>query len=55
MGFFMAAQGWGGGQKGPLPKICQTHPTKMNFGKVISYLKKTQEIYKKRDTPFEFC
>ena len=24
--------GWGGGQKGPLPKICHTYPTMMKLG-----------------------
>ena len=28
MGLFVAAQGGGGGQKGTLPKICHTYPTK---------------------------
>ena len=40
--------GWGGGgglQKGPLPKICHTNPTKMKLETVIPYLKKTQKIY----------
>ena len=43
IGFFRAAQGWGregGGQKGPLPKICHKYPTMMKFGTVIPYLKK---------------
>ena len=66
MGFFGAADGWGGegaadgwegggGQKDPLPKICHTDPTMMKLGTVISYLKKIQEIYKSRDTSLEFC
>ena len=31
MGFLGAAYGWGG-QKGPLPKICQAYPTMMKLG-----------------------
>ena len=42
----------GGGQKGPLPKICHTYPAMMKLGTVIPYLKKIQKIYKSRDTPF---
>ena len=44
----------GGGQRGPLSKICQTYPTLMNFGTVIPYLKKKQKVHKSRDTPLEF-
>ena len=39
----------------PLPKISHTYPTIMKLGTVIPYLKKTQKIYKSRDTPHEFC
>ena len=31
MGLLGAALGWGGGQKGPLPKICHTYPTMMKL------------------------
>ena len=56
MGFFGAAHGWGGEQKGPLlPKICNTYPTMMKFGTVIPYPKKIQKIYESRDAPLEFC
>ena len=56
MAFFGAARGWGvGGQKGPVPKICQTYPTMIKLGTVISYLKKIQKMYESRDTPLEFC
>ena len=60
MGFFVAAQGYGGGGGGlggerlPLPKICPTYPTMMKLGTVIPYLKKIQKIYESRDTPSEF-
>ena len=40
MGLFGAAHGWGGSQKGPLPKICHIYPTMMKFGTVIPYLRK---------------
>ena len=50
---------WGcsqmGGQKGPLPKISHTYPTKMKLGTVILYLEKTQKIYESHDAPLEFC
>ena len=55
MGFFGAADGWGGQEGPPLPKICYTYPAMMNFGTAIPYLKKTQKIYESRDTPLEFC
>ena len=55
MGFFRAAHGWGVGKKAPLPKICHTYPTMLNFGTVIPYLKKIQNTYESRDTPCEFC
>ena len=45
----------GGVQKGLLPKICQTYPTKIKLGTVMPYLRKIQKIYKSRDTPPEFC
>ena len=46
----------GGGAKKPsLPKICHTSPAIMKLCTVISYLKKTQKIYKLHDTPLEFC
>ena len=41
----MGLGGRGGLQKGPLPKICHTNPTKMKLETVIPYLKKTQKIY----------
>ena len=45
----------GGGQKcPPLPKICHTYPAMMKLGTVIPYPKKTQKMYKSRDTPLEF-
>ena len=31
-------------QESPVPKICHTYPTKMKFGRVIPYLKKTQNM-----------
>ena len=46
MGFFGAAQGWGGGGK-----ICHTCPTRIKLGTVIPYLRKIQKICKSRDTP----
>ena len=39
MGLFRAAHGWGG-QKGPIPKICQTNPTVTKLGTVIPKSKK---------------
>ena len=58
MGFFGAAKGLGGGGGGefltPLPKICHTHPTTIKLGRVIPYLRKTQKIYKSRDTSLDF-
>ena len=45
MGIFGAAHGLGGGgQKGPLPKICHTYPTMMKLGTVVPYPKKIQKI-----------
>ena len=55
MGFFEAAHGWRGAFWPPLPKICHTYPTLMKLGTGIPYLRKTQKIYKSRDTSFEFC
>ena len=41
MGFFRAANGWGGKQKGHLlPKICFTYPTIMQRGTFIPTLRK---------------
>ena len=55
MGFFGAADGWGGGGgRLPLPKICHTYPTMMKLGTVIPYLKLIQKIYESSDTPPEF-
>ena len=54
MGFFGAAHGYGGGQKGPFPKVCHTYPTMMKLGTVIAYLKKIQKIYESCDIPLEF-
>ena len=54
MGFFGAAQGWGGGRP-PFPKICQTYPTMMKLGTVIPYLRKILKVYKSCDTSLEFC
>ena len=55
MGFFGAAHGWSGAFWSPLPKICHTYPTIMKLGTVIPYLRKTQKIYKSRDTSLDFC
>ena len=61
MGIFGAAHGWEGGagqewgKKAPLPKICQTYPTMMKLSTVIPYLRKTQKMYKSRDTSLDFC
>ena len=50
MGLFGAAHGCGGeeggGQKGPLPKICHTYPTMRRLDTVIPYLKKIKKIHK---------
>ena len=54
MDFFRAAHGWGG-LFGPLPKICHRYPTMMKFGTVIPFLRKTQKLYKSRDTFLGFC
>ena len=57
MGFYGAADGWGGGggKKAPLPKICHTYSTMMKLGTVMPCLRKIQKIYESRDTPREFC
>ena len=55
MGILGAAHRWGGGQKGPLPKICHTYPTMMKVGTVIPYLKEIQKIHESCETPLEFC
>ena len=59
MGFFEAAHRSGGlfAPPPPLPlfKICPTYPTMMKLGTVAPYLRKTQKIYKSRDTSLEFC
>ena len=49
-GVFGASHGFS-----PPPKICHRYPTIIKLGTVIPYLKKMQNIYKSRDTPFEFC
>ena len=60
MGFFRAAHGCGGGGGGgggafwpPLLEICHTYPTMMKLGTVIGYLRKTQKIYKSRDSSLQ--
>ena len=55
MGFFGAAHGWGGGQKGPHSLKSVTHPLMMKLDTVIPYLKKSQKLYESRDTPRGFC
>ena len=50
-GLFRGCSRMGGGQKGPLPKICHTYPTMMKLGTIIPYPKKIQKIYESRDTP----
>ena len=44
-----------GGFLPTLPKICHTYPTMMKQGRVMLYPRKTQKIYKSRDTSLEFC
>ena len=44
----------GGGQKGPLFKICHRYPTMMKRDTVIPYLKKIQKLYESRDIPLDF-
>ena len=59
----MEAWGWGvcggggcvwvvWGKNGTLPKICHSYPSMMKLGTVVPYLKKIQNIYESRDTPF---
>ena len=55
MSFFMAANGWGGAKKPPLPKICCTYSTVMKIVTAIPYLKKIKKLYESRDTFLEFC
>ena len=55
MGLFGAALGWKVGAKRTLPKICHIYPSMIKLGKVISHLKKIQEIYKSPDISTEFC
>ena len=55
MDFFGLLTDGGGPFWLPLPKICHTHPAMMKLGTVILYLRKTEKIYKSRDTPLEFC
>ena len=59
MGLFGAADGWYWvWQKAPTPTpaiTCHKYPTIKSFHKVITYLKKVQQIYKPRDTPLKFC
>ena len=58
-GFSGAAQRLGGGaggcKKKLLLKICDTYPTMLKFGTVITYLQKIQKIYDSRDTALDFC
>ena len=42
-------------KKAALPKICYTYPVMTKLGTVIPYVKKTQKIYKWRDTLFKLC
>ena len=37
----------------PLLEICHTYPTMMKLGTVIGYLRKTQKIYKSRDSSLQ--
>ena len=49
MAYFGTTHGWGKegkGQKGPLPKICHTHPILMKPDTVIPYLKEIQKTCK---------
>ena len=58
MDFIRVAHGWEGGREAfwpPLSKICHTYPTMMKLGTVIPYLRKTQKMYKSRDTSLDFC
>ena len=38
-----------------LRKIFHAYSTMIKFGTVIPYLRKTQKIYKSRDTSLDFC
>ena len=42
-----------GGFLPTLPKICHTYPTMMKLGRVIPYPRRTQTIYKSRDTSLD--
>ena len=55
MDFFGLLTDGGGPFWLPLPKICHTYPTMIKLGTVIPYLRKTEKIYKSRDTSLEFC
>ena len=55
IGFFGAAHGCRGYQKGHCPLTSVTHPTVMEFGTVIPFLNKIQKLYESRDTLLEFC
>ena len=54
-GNFWGCSRMGGGQKGPLPKICHRYPTMMKLGTIIIYLKQIPKNYESRDTPPDFC
>ena len=50
MGLSEAAHGWGQKTAPPaLHRICHTYPAMMKLGTAITYVKKTQKIYKSRD------
>ena len=50
-GLFRNCSRMGGGLFAhPLPKICRTYPAMMKLGTVIPYLRKTQKMYKSRET-----
>ena len=49
---FRGLHGCAGAKKAPLSKTCHTYPTILWN---IPYLKKTQKLYKLRDTSLEFC
>lgn len=58
MCLFEATQGLGGGgrsKKAHHPKTCDTCPTTMKPGTVITYLKKIPKNYESPDTPLELC
>ena len=48
MDLFGAVHRWR--RKVPLPKICQTYPTMMKLGTLITYLKKIKKMYKSHET-----